>query len=85
VARDIEFGNHANTSILRIRDHFANLFLRVIKAVGTELLQLGKPLALDAEALVVGEMPMEDVQLYRGHAVEIAQDHLDGHPVPRDV
>src|ERR1700733_5523790 len=30
-------------------------------------------------------MPMENVQLYRGHAVKIAQDYLDGHPVPRDV
>src|ERR1035441_817430 len=28
---------------------------------------------------------MKDVQLHRSHAVEIALDHLDGHPMPRDV
>ena len=82
VARHVELGNHANTAVLRVGDHLANLFLRIINAIGTELLKLWKTLALDTETLVVGEMPMEDVQLHRGHAVEIAFDHFDGHPMP---
>jgi hypothetical protein len=61
------------------------LLLGVIETIGTELLQLRKVPAFDAEALIVGEMPMKDVQLYRGHPVQIALDHLDRHPVPRDV
>ena len=28
---------------------------------------------------------MKDIQLHRGHAVEIALDHFDGHPMPRNI
>src|SRR5580704_13192146 len=38
VSRDIEFGYHANTPVPGVCDNLANLFLRVKKAVGTELL-----------------------------------------------
>ena len=48
-------------------------------------MEFGVALALDAEALVVGEVPVEDVQLDRGHGVEIALDHFDRHPVARHI
>ena len=60
-----------------VRDHVAHLLLRVVLAVGAHLLQLGIPLALDAEALVFAEVPVEDVHLHRGHAVDVALDHVD--------
>ena len=85
VAGNIELGHHANAAVARVRDHIANLLLRVVKTIGAELLQLRKTLALDAKTLVVGEVPMEDVQLHGRHAVQIALDHFDGHPVPRDI
>ena len=40
---------------------------------------------LDAEALVVRQVQVQDVQLHGGHGVEIALDHLDGLPAPRHV
>ena len=47
--------------------------------------ELGKFLALDAESLVVGKMPVQDVHLHRGHAVEVALEHVDRNEVAADV
>jgi hypothetical protein len=38
-----------------------------------------------AKALIVGEMPVKHVELHGGHSVQIALDHLDRHPVARNV
>src|SRR5579871_3470938 len=52
VSRHVEFGYHADAAIARVSDHVANLILRVIVAIGTELVQFWKALALDPESLV---------------------------------
>ena len=44
-------------------------------------MQFGETPGLDAEALIVGEMPVEDVELDGGHGVEIAADHIEGEEV----
>ena len=59
--------------------------LRVIEPVGAFLLEQRKDLAFDAEALVFGEVPVEDVQLDRFHAVEVALDHSQRHEVAARV
>jgi hypothetical protein len=41
--------------------------------------------ALHAEALVLGEVPVEDVHLHRGHAVEVALQDVDRDEVPAGV
>ncbi len=74
MARDIEFRHNANTALAGICDDFASLLLRVEEAVGAHSGQLGEDLALDAEALIVGQVPVEDVELYGGHSVERALD-----------
>ncbi len=70
---------------MRVSDKFADLVLRVIEALGTHLVQLGKFLALDAEPLIVGKMPVQDVHLHGGHAVHIAFEHVERDEVAADV
>ena len=55
--------------------------LRVEMPVGAELLKLREALAFDAKALIVGKMPVQHVELHRGHCVQVALDHFDRHPV----
>src|ERR1700686_1514766 len=70
---------------MRIRDEVANLSLRIKHAIGSRLGQLGKFLALDAESLIVGKMPVEDVHFYCGHSVEVAFEHVERNEVAADV
>ncbi|CAM5616284.1 hypothetical protein SGRI78S_02605 [Streptomyces griseus subsp. griseus] len=55
------------------------------RAPGADLGQARVALDLDAPALVVGEVEVEDVQLVRGQQVQVAQDVFLGQEVPRDV
>ena len=59
MAGNVELGHHANAAIVRIGDEVANLLLRVVAARRTLAVQLREMLALDAEALVVGKMPVQ--------------------------
>src|SRR5438270_11335454 len=77
VAGDVELGHHANATIMGIGDELANLFLRVKHAVGSHAGQLGKFLTFHAKTLIVGKMPVQNVHLYGGHAVEVAFEHID--------
>ena len=85
VAGNIEFGDDADTAIARIRNNRANLRLCVIKAVRAHQLQPRMQTAFHAEALVVREVPVQDVEFHRGHGVQVAFHRLDRHEVPRDV
>src|SRR5579863_8573219 len=85
MARHVEFGNHPNTSVVGIIDDAADFVLRVVEAVGAESLELRKELRFDAEALIVGQVPMEDVEFHGGHAVEVAADDGGGHEVAGNV
>ena len=85
MAGHVEFGDDADAAVARVGDDLADLVLRVEIAVGAHLLQLRKSLAFDAEALIVGEVPVEYVELHGGHGVEIALDHGHGHPVAGDI
>ena len=53
----------------RISDDFPSLFLGVEQAIRAEFGELGEGFALHAKALVFAEMPVEDVELHRSHAV----------------
>ena len=68
-----------------VGDEVANLVLRVKHPVGAHSREFGKDLALDAEALIVGQVPVQHVHLYRGHAVEVALEHVDWDEVAADV
>jgi hypothetical protein len=61
VAGDVEFWDHADAAVVRVGDQVADFILRVEHAVGAHAGELGKYFALDAESLVVGEVPVQDV------------------------
>src|SRR5208283_5553098 len=85
VPRHVEFRDDPDAAVGRICDNFANLFLRVVKPIRTHPLQLGKALAFDAESLIIGEMPVEDVHLHCSQPVDVTLDDVDRLPVARDV
>ena len=85
MARHIEFRDHADATLARVRNQVADFVLRVEQAVRTHVLQLGKFLALDAEALVFRKMPVKDVQLHCRHAVEVALENVERDKVAAHV
>ena len=85
VARDVKLGHHADASVSRVDDQFADFLLRIVQAVGAALVQLWIFLALDPEALVFGQVPMKDVHLHGFQAVEIAANDLQGNEVSRRI
>ncbi len=85
MAGNVELRDHANAAIVRVGDEVADFILRVEHSVRSHAGELGELLALGAEALIVGKMPVEDVHLHGGHAVEIALEHVDGDEVAADV
>jgi hypothetical protein len=85
VAGHIELRNHANTAVAGIGDDLAYLIVGIVLAIGAHLLQLGKTFAFDAESLIFREVPMEDVELDGGHAVEGALHVRQRNPVACDI
>src|SRR5581483_10283178 len=77
VARHIEFRNDSDSPVAGVGNHIADLRLRVIQAIRSHFMQLGELLAFHAKTLVVGEVPMKDVELDSLHAVKIALNHVD--------
>src|SRR6267378_4449243 len=78
VAGHVEFGDHANAAIAGVGDEVANFVLAVVQAVGALRVELGEFFAFGAEALIFGEVPVEDVHLYCFEAVEIALEDIEG-------
>ncbi len=70
MAGHVKLGNHPDAACPRIGDHFAQLILGVVFALGCDLGQLGKFLAFGAESLIVAEMPVKDIEFRGGHAIE---------------
>ena len=85
MARHIELRNHADSAIPRIFDHLMNLVLRVVDAIRSFFLQQRELLAFGPEPLIVGEMPVENIQLDRLHAIQIALNHRDRYKVATDI
>ena len=85
VAGHVELRHHADAARGGVGDDLAELVLRVVLAVRPHLVQPRMALALHAEALVLGEVPVQDVQLHRRHAVEVALQDLHGHEVPGGI
>lgn len=70
MAGHIELRHNADATIPGVRDDVADLGLGVVFAIGPPPLQQRIPFAFDAKSLVVGQVPVEDIQLYRGHAIK---------------
>ena len=79
VTRHVEFGNYADAAVMRVGDDLARLFLRI------EPGQLGESFAFHAKPLIFAEVPVEDVELHRGHPVEGPLENVDRHEVASAV
>ncbi len=85
VAGHVEFGNHADAAVAGILDQVVNFVLRVVETVGTHLMELRKFLALDAETLIFGEVPVEDVHLHGFEAVDVSFEHIERDEMARGI
>src|SRR5690348_1162974 len=68
-----------------VSDEVADFRLRVIHAFGAHASQFGELLALDAEALVVRQVPVQNVHLHGSHPVEVALENVERDEVAADV
>src|SRR5215469_3852600 len=85
VSRHVEFRHYTNATLASVLHDLAHVLLSVVIPVGPHLLQFGKLPAFDAEALVVREMPVKNIELHSGHRIEVALDDVTGNPASRDV
>lgn len=76
VARHLKLRHDANTACASIADNLGDILLGVVEAIRPHDGELREELAIDAEALVLGKMPVEDVELDCGHAVERTFEHI---------
>ena len=82
MAGHLELRNDADAAIAGVAHQFARVVLRVEEAVGALGGQFGKELALDAKALVVDKVPVEDVQLHGSHGVDVALQNVERLEMP---
>src|SRR5579864_3023618 len=71
VAWNIELGHDSDATFRSISHNLAHFGLRIKLAVGTQLLEFRKSLALYPKALVIGKVPVKHIQLGRSHRVDI--------------
>ena len=85
MSRHVELGHDANAALGGIGDYLPCLILGVVVPVRAQFVELGVAFALDAKPLIVGQVPVQHVDLNRRHGVEVPQNHLQRHPVAGDV
>ena len=84
MAGHLDLGHDGDEAILRERDHLARGGLRV-RAAGGARGQLGMRADREAEALVVGQVPVEDVEPVEREEVDVALDEILVEEMPGDV
>ena len=72
MARSVELRKNADTAVVGVADQFANLILAVVQTIRAHSVQFGKALAFNSEALVVGEVEMQNIHLHGRHAINVA-------------
>lgn len=94
VPRHVDLRHHANAARRGVSHHLPHLLTGVKQAVAGLLLQFGVMLGGKAPALIVGQVPVEYVELGRRHAVELAQNvrqrqemarRIQQHATPREA
>ena len=85
MAGHLEFGYDADTASAGVGDEVFRHPPAYRRGRRSRAGELRIELALDAEALVFGEVPVEDVELNGGHAVEVAFEHVHRLEVPAAV
>jgi hypothetical protein len=85
VPRHVELRHDPDAAVARIGNNFAGLLLRIEESVGAQPSEFWEKPTLHAEALVFTKMPVEDVQLNRGHPIQSAFDNVERHEVASAV
>ena len=92
MAGQIDLRHDGHVPARRVGDDLAVVVLRVVATASAVCLgqaavlsQARPALDLDAPALVVGEVQVQDVELEQGHVVDVALHVVDAEEVARDV
>ena len=85
VAGHVKLGQHPDAARRRVSNDVPHLLLGVIAVGAAHLVQARQHLAFHPEALVVGEVPVQHVQLHRRHAIDVSFDDSHRQEVPRGV
>src|SRR6267378_6790597 len=85
MARHLKLRDNTDAAIMCVGHELANLSLSVILPVGPCFVQPGKTLALDAETLVVIQVPVQNIHLHRCHSIEVALEHVQRNEVAADI
>src|SRR5262249_61411112 len=72
----IELGHYADSAVAGIGDNFPDLILSIVESVRTHFSEVGVPPAFDAESLIVGQVPVQDVEFYRRHSVQCSLHNI---------
>ncbi len=82
---NIKLGHYPNAAVTSIGNNLAHLVLRVEETIGSQCLEPGKFSALDAETLILCQVPVKDVQLYCRHRIEITFEDFQRFVVAADI
>src|SRR4051794_962989 len=86
MARHVDLGNDADSAVPSVCHNAPDIVLSVVFSVlGSKLVEFRKNFAFNAEALVIGQMPVEDVELHGFHRVEGSENDRHGHKMARHV
>src|SRR6185369_13916597 len=85
VSGHVELRQYAHAAIGSVGDDVARFVLRVEEAIRAHAGEAWEDFALDAESLVIGEVPVEDVHLGNGDGVDLVFENVDGLKMPRDI
>jgi hypothetical protein len=88
VTGNLEFWNHSNPSDTSVLDDVTDVSLFVHfrdGMVSALFAQLGVGATHVRKTLVVGDMPMQNVEFVVSHSVQNLQDNVDGLEMPRSV
>ncbi|MNV36201.1 hypothetical protein D3C71_1276700 [compost metagenome] len=85
MTRHVDFRHHANTTRGGVAHHVAHLFWGVEQPVAGELRQFRVALRGKPPALIVRQMPVQDVELRRRHAIDLAFDVLQRDEMARRI
>ena len=83
VAGHVEFRHHPNAPGGGVAQHLTHLGLGVV--LPAHLVQAGQGLGFHPKPLIVGQVPVQHVELHGSHAIEVALDDGHGHKVPGRV
>src|SRR5438552_12404714 len=68
----VKLGNDTDGALAGVTDKLPYLVLAVIESIRSHLMKLRKFFALNAKSLILGQMPMQNIELDRRHRIEVA-------------